>query len=198
MRRSLGLVLVVSVVIAACGSGGSTPSSGSGTSSGPSQAGTAATQAATKAPADGASSAPTQAMTPTQAPMQTGDTGDSCGLGTYLTYDTRTFCGPAKATVKLGTDTYELTQGECMEDSTLGFVVNLGTTVIGGQDLPKDAPLYFAIVINDDGATATGLLGGSGFAVIEAAVELGADRQSGTVTGTDIEGRALEVSFSCR
>jgi hypothetical protein len=54
----------------------------------------------------------------------------------------RTFCGPAKATVHYGSQTWHFTQGECSKSGGY-FTVNIGTVVLGMSSKPK--PEYFGV-----------------------------------------------------
>ncbi len=178
MRRILGLSLVLVVFAAACGSSG---------------ASTAPTTA------DGSPSGATQ----TAADTGNGsNNGTGCGSGKYLTYTTTTFCGSAKASVKVDSTTFELTQGMCVDDPSIGFAVSVGTTVIGGANLPTDAPNYFGVVQQPgEQAMATGLLGGQGFVVMDGGgsgtVKIAADKKSGSVSGTDLGGKTVVATFTC-
>jgi hypothetical protein len=53
----------------------------------------------------------------------------------------RTFCGPAKATVKMNGKTISYTGGACSTNIGL-FTVNIGTVVLGA---PKNAPEYLGV-----------------------------------------------------
>ena len=55
----------------------------------------------------------------------------------------RTFCGPAKATVKIGTATVAYSGGACSK-SAAGFTINIGTVVLGNL---KKKPEYFGITV---------------------------------------------------
>ena len=90
----------------------------------------------------------------------------------------------------------------CFDDPTPGVGASIGTTVIGGSNLPADAPNYFG-VIQQPGqkAMATGLLGGQGFIVMDGSgsdtVTFAAEKKSGTVNGTDLGGKVVVASFTC-
>ena len=53
----------------------------------------------------------------------------------------RTFCGPAKATVKMNGKTFSYSGGECSKGAGL-FAVNIGTIVLGKL---KNKPEYFGV-----------------------------------------------------
>jgi hypothetical protein len=110
----------------------------------------------------------------------------------------RTFCGPAKATVKLGGASVAYKQGSCSR-SAAGFTINIGTIVIGNG---KNKPEYFGITVK---ATA-GAHAYSGVAVVHAGksyavlgtVTLKAGLKSGTFSGK-VFGSPTKIagSFSC-
>jgi hypothetical protein len=110
----------------------------------------------------------------------------------------RTFCGPAKATVKLGSASVAYANGSCTK-STAGFTINIGTVVIGNL---KKKPEYFGITVK---ATA-GAHANSGVAVVHAGksysvlgnVTLKAGLKSGTFSGK-VFGSPTKIagSFSC-
>jgi hypothetical protein len=123
-------------------------------------------------------------------------------MGKYLTFDTRTFCGSAKATVTVDSKTYQINGGICAEDSRTGYAVNVGTIVIGGSNLPADAPLYFGLVIETNGnTTATGTVGGKSWTVLTGQgankINVAADKSSGTVDGSDLLGAKVTASYTC-
>jgi hypothetical protein len=110
----------------------------------------------------------------------------------------RTFCGPAKASVKLNSRTVSYANGSCSK-SFAGFTINIGTVVLGTT---KNMPEYFGITVK---ATA-GAHGNSGVAVVHAGkryavigtVTLKAGLRSGTFSGK-VFGSPTKIagSFSC-
>jgi hypothetical protein len=110
----------------------------------------------------------------------------------------RTFCGPATATVKLGSTNVAYKQGACSK-SAAGFTINIGTVVLGNL---KKKPEYFGITVQ---ATA-GAHANSGVAVVHAGksyavlgtVTLKAGLKSGTFSGK-VFGSPTKIagSFSC-
>jgi hypothetical protein len=110
----------------------------------------------------------------------------------------RTFCGPAKATVKLGSTSVAYKQGSCSR-SAAGFTINIGTVVLGNL---KKKPEYFGITVK---ATA-GAHANSGVAVVHAGksyavlgtVTLKAGLKSGTFSGK-VFGSPTKIAgtFSC-
>lgn len=56
----------------------------------------------------------------------------------------RTFCGPATATVKIGSKTVSYRGGSC-SNSSFGWSINIGTVVLGNA---KKKPEYFGVTAN--------------------------------------------------
>jgi hypothetical protein len=110
----------------------------------------------------------------------------------------RTFCGPAKATVKIGAATVAYKQGICSRSSA-GFTINLGTVVLGNA---KNKPEYFGITVK----ASPGTHANSAVAVVHAhksyavlgTVTLKAGLKSGTFSGKAF-GSPTKItgSFSC-
>jgi hypothetical protein len=110
----------------------------------------------------------------------------------------RAFCGPAKATVKLGAKSVAYAQGSCSKSSA-GWTINIGTVVLGNL---KQKPEYFGITVP---ATA-GAHANSGVAVVHASksyavlgtVTLKAGLKAGTFSGK-VFGSPTRISgsFSC-
>jgi hypothetical protein len=70
-------------------------------------------------------------------------TGCTPGVKTIGGSQARVFCGPAKATVHVGSKTIRFSGGECTKSGG-GYVVNLGTfTTVSGSKLP-----YFGLLIS--------------------------------------------------
>jgi hypothetical protein len=110
----------------------------------------------------------------------------------------RTFCGPAKATVKLGSATVSYRGGSC-STSSFGWTINIGTVVLGNA---KNKPEYFGITTK----AAPGAHGNAGVAVVHShksyavigAVTLKPGLKSGTFSGK-VFGSPTKIagSFSC-
>jgi hypothetical protein len=127
------------------------------------------------------------------------------------------FCGPAKATVKLGSKTYQFTSGMCAKTSKY-FYLNLGTEVLTG---PKGTTSYFGLLVGaypganpgtkaspKDGTYSGGLvtvrwkgkdaiLNGAGDPNVKITLKKG--RTAGTFTGTTFLSPKVKVTgtFSC-
>ena len=110
----------------------------------------------------------------------------------------RTFCGPAKATVKLGSATVSYHGGACSK-SSFGWTLNIGTVVLGNA---KNKPEYFGITAK----SSPGAQSNTGVAVVHShksyavigTVTLKAGLKSGTFSGK-VFGSPTKItgSFSC-
>ena len=95
----------------------------------------------------------------------------------------RAFCGPAKATVKIGGSSVSYRNGACSK-SSFGWTINIGTVVIGNL---KKKPEYFGITV----PAKAGAHSNSGPAIVHAGksyavlgnVTLKAGLKSGTFSG---------------
>jgi hypothetical protein len=111
----------------------------------------------------------------------------------------RTFCGPARATVRINRKTVLYTGGRC-EKSPAGWSINIGTVVLGAV---KTRPEYFGITVAaTPGSHANAAVAvnhaGQGLAVTGNTVTLRPGLKSGTFTGS-VFGASSPVSgsFSC-
>jgi hypothetical protein len=112
----------------------------------------------------------------------------------------RTFCGPAKATVKIGGSTVAYKGGQC-ETSSAGWSLNIGTVVLGQS---KTKPEYLGVSVSkakpgSQPAVAVAVdHANKGYAVIGGTVTLKPGLHAGTFTGTAF-GLSSKVSgsFSC-
>jgi hypothetical protein len=111
----------------------------------------------------------------------------------------RTFCGPAKATVKLGSSTVKYAGGECSK-SSFGWTINIGTVVLGNL---KKKPEYFGITVTPAKA---GSHARSGPAIVHSStsyavlgtVTLKAGLKSGTFSGKAFGSpQKISGSFTC-
>ena len=122
----------------------------------------------------------------------------TAGVKTVGGITQRTFCGPAKATVLYGTQTWHLTQGQCSKSGGY-FTVNIGTVVLGMTSKPK--PDYFGLTAQGAKAVAIAVdHGGKGYAVRAdtAKVKLLPGQKGGTFSGTSFaDGSKVTGSFSC-
>jgi len=111
----------------------------------------------------------------------------------------RTYCGPAKATLKLGRKKYVFKGGNCsISDST--WMLSIGTITISGK--PKKAYLGIAVFSKKAGthlAAVSWQLHGTSQSLSNAKVTLAKGLKKGTFTGSR-GGRRGKVtgSFSCK
>jgi hypothetical protein len=124
----------------------------------------------------------------------------------------RTFCGPARATVRLGGKTLRFTQGDCV--ITKPYVtVNIGVWAPGASHPPN----YFGVDVGrlpgtsfppaaKDGTFKHGVAlafdyGGTSYSavseVLPTTATLSSNRTRGTISGKTITGVPLSASFRC-
>src|SRR5215203_3100228 len=96
----------------------------------------------------------------------------------------RTFCGPAKATVKMNGKTFSYSGGECSKGAGL-FAVNIGTIVLGKL---KNKPEYFGVAAAHAG-TSRSIIG-----TVAIKVGLKGGTFSGKVFGSST---VISGSFTC-
>jgi hypothetical protein len=110
----------------------------------------------------------------------------------------RTFCGAAKANVKIGATSVAYVQGSCSK-SAAGFTINIGTVVIGNL---KKKPEYFGITV----PAKAGTQANSGVAVVHASksyavigtVTLKSGLKAGTFSGKVFGSpQKISGSFTC-
>jgi hypothetical protein len=111
----------------------------------------------------------------------------------------RTFCGPAKAIVRIDGRTVVYKGGECSK-SSFGWAINLGTVVLGNL---SHKPEYFGIAANakpgvQHKGTVAVVHAGKPLAVSAGTINLKAGLVSGTFSGK-VFGAATRVtgSFTC-
>jgi hypothetical protein len=114
----------------------------------------------------------------------------------------RVFCGPAKATAKVGSTAYRFAGGACQKAP--GFSVNVGTLSFAssarvsyfGISLPKAKPgTYTGTQVTlsfNVGKQRHSLVSSAGAKVV-----LGPGVRSGTFAGKDLLGKAITGSFTC-
>jgi hypothetical protein len=199
MKKFTAVVLVAVFAVAACASSGSGSPAATPTGNGSA----ATTSTATNSVATGSTTASTAttAAAPTQGAGT--NTGAGCGDGTWQGKKTKTFCGTAKATIKVGGTTYTIPSGQCVYDASYGFAINTGTMIVGSSDLGNGSFMYFGVVQQPGGkAMATGTMGGVTFVITDGSgsdkVTIAADHQSGSATGTALlTPDAISASFTC-
>jgi hypothetical protein len=107
------------------------------------------------------------------------------------------FCGPATATVTLGSTTVQIASGWC-ETNAAGYSVAIGTQLFGSPS-PTQEPDMLNILADPN--TGSGSIGGvvahKHWLLIGQSVTFGAGKTSGTFTGSDVSGAAVHGSFTC-
>jgi hypothetical protein len=206
MTRPIRLLLVavsIALVVAACG-GGSSSNDAAGKKTTTAAASGATTTAASAGPGAGSSGK------------------CKAGLGTVAGVQSRTFCGPATATVTVGSTALTFKGGQC-ESGTGYLTVNIGTVALGALKDPSQKPAYFGLVAGDlskapggaavagdqkspaitgDGAYAgqpliTGNSGATAIVLKASTLTLSDGQKKGTFSGTGLDGAAVTGSFSC-
>jgi hypothetical protein len=178
MRRFIALVLIGTVALAACGS-------------------------AAKSTEPGAASAPASSQAAAGAPVSGDCPASGYTEGTYAGNATRVFCGTAKATVKVGGTTYEISGGQCNYDPSAGFAVTIGTVVINGDNTAADGPQSFVVLLLPGSkGRASGIVHGVYFVITDGTgtntVTVAADHKSGSATGTaTTTDDTVSATFTC-
>ena len=110
----------------------------------------------------------------------------------------RVFCGPAEATVHVGSHTYRLHGGSCIRVPS-GFALNIGTMSLAPTPRP-----YLGIVLESskpgrhDRPTVALNTNGKRIALRSTStVTLSAGGAKGSFSGRDLAGRAVSGTFSC-
>lgn len=105
--------------------------------------------------------------------------------------------GPATATVTLGSTAVQLTSGWC-ETNAAGYSVAIGTQLFGSPS-PAQEPDMLNILANPTTGSGSigGVVGHKHWLLIGRSVAFGAGKMSGTFTGSDISGAAVNGSFTC-
>jgi len=138
------------------------------------------------------------------------------GVRTVAGHNARVFCGPARATVRVGTKTLRFSGGECTRGAKW-FNLNIGTVVLAARTQPLP---YFAVAVGQylganpgspaatkDGTYPKGLVVTrapgvvadlNGYATTNVKVTLSRHRTAGTFSGTtQFGGVHVSGSFSC-
>ena len=124
----------------------------------------------------------------------------TAGVRTVGGATVRTFCGPARATVKAAGKTFVFSGGQCTVSSGF-FTVNVGSITLGPQSKPKFA--YLGIDVKPPRAglhrnqVVSWQVPGKGYALIGATVTVSAGLKGGTFTGRLIGGGTATGLFSC-
>ena len=136
------------------------------------------------------------------SPLHTGNSTCSPSVRSIAGAPARVFCGPAKASVKVGSATYAFAGGACLKRPR--FSVNVGTLSF---DPGAKAPYFGLSLPRARAGTYTGkqvtlsfTAGAQHIALATRAatrVVLRAGLRSGTFAGSDLLGKTVSGSFSC-
>jgi hypothetical protein len=126
--------------------------------------------------------------------------GVSCTAGTRTVSGVteRTFCGSAKATVHVGSQTFGFSQGQCTKAPY--FAVNIGTVVLGASS--KHLPEYFGVTAQKTGGKVKAIAivfdhAGKGYPVRPDTAKISLSGTKGTFSGETFTGTKVSGSFSC-
>ena len=194
--RPISLV-VLALAMTACGSSGGTQAPGGTGSAGV----VAAASAAGGSPGAGHSTGPGLTPAAPSGGSSTCPAGLTSGHAKYVLsgFEAWHFCGPATATVTLGSTTVNITSGFCDTPAAGMFSVSIGTQLFG--DPPESvSPDYLNIlIVAADGKTDPGgMVGHKRWLLVGATITFAADRHSGSFSGAAIgSGTAVHGSFIC-
>jgi hypothetical protein len=130
-----------------------------------------------------------------------GGSGCTPGVRTIGGGNARVFCGPAKATARIGGKTFRFVNGSC--DRGSGFTLNIGTIAVGsassrpyfGLDVPGNHPgTYRTATTTVSFHTANRRFS---VALDTPTVVLAAGLGAGAFSGRDLLGRSVRGTFTC-
>ena len=133
------------------------------------------------------------------------------GNKTYGGVRARTYCGPARAVVKIGDRTLRYRGGSCIRNR-VAVELGIGTVILDSRDPNRPRPRSFGISVGrifgvgeparHDGSHDSVILayvdGGKRHASFEATAELSGGRTRGTFTGRLLTGEPISGSFRCK
>ena len=199
--RPTSIALLV-MAVTACSSGGSTvaPATGAAPSSAPTDSAMAATQLATvPIMTAGAPSVATAVSSGGSSDCQPGSTGGHARY-TIGGYEAWHMCGPATATVTLGSTTAHIAGGSCSVPAAGVYDVAIGTQVFGDAPASLEPDFLNIYIVSADGLTDPGgVVSHTGWLLVGASVTFGPNKMSGTFSGTTINpGSTVTGSFTCQ
>jgi hypothetical protein len=124
----------------------------------------------------------------------------TAGVRTVGGATVRTFCGPAKATAKIGSKTFHFTGGTCAVEQGM-FTVNIGSITLGAGK-PKYA--YFGLDAKPPKAGAhpnqivSWQFAGQRYSLLPVKVVLDAGLHSGSFSGSVLTGGSGSGTFTCK
>jgi hypothetical protein len=139
------------------------------------------------------------------APAGSAAAGSACvpGKTTVAGKAAVRFCGTAKATATVGTQTFRFAGGTCALSGSY-FTVNIGTLLVHRVAGAKPGPSsYFGLTLTPP-TTGTHLkqtlvwtTGGKAYSVLGNQVTLKVGRKGGTFIGKSLNGKKVTGTFSC-
>jgi hypothetical protein len=139
------------------------------------------------------------------APSTSSAAGAACvpGKTTVAGKSATRFCGPAKATAKVGAKTFVFSGGVC-QVSGVYFSVNIGTVVNNKLATAKPGPLpYFNIALTPASTGVhltqglTWIVGGKRYAPLANKITINEGLKSGSFSGKAIGGAKVKGTFTC-
>jgi hypothetical protein len=113
------------------------------------------------------------------------------------------FCGPAKASAKVGARTFAFSGGAC-QVSGVYFTLNIGAIIVHKTANSKPGPTpYFGVTVtpSDPGVHLSQVLswtsGGKAYSVLGSRITLKSGLKSGSFTGRSIDGKKVTGTFTC-
>ena len=133
------------------------------------------------------------------------------GNKTYGGVRARTYCGPARAVVKIGDRTLRYRGGSCIRNR-VAVELGIGTLILDSRDPNRPRPRSFGIDVGrifgvgkparHDGTYESVFLGfvdhGKSYGAADAKVELTGGRTRGSFTGRLFTGETISGSFRCK
>jgi hypothetical protein len=130
---------------------------------------------------------------------------------TYGGVRARTYCGPARAVVKIGGRTLRYRGGSCMRNR-VAVELGIGTLILDSREPNRPLPRSFGISVGRvfgigqparhdgsyDSVTLAFVDNGKRYASFEATAELSGGRTRGTFTGRLLTGKTISGSFRCK
>lgn len=139
------------------------------------------------------------------APAASGASGTTCVAGTTTIAGKKAvrFCGPAKASAKVGAKTFTFSGGAC-QVSGVYFTLNIGAITVHRTANSKPGPSpYFGVTITPSdagvhlGQVLTWTSGGKGYSVLGSRITLKSGLKSGRFTGRSLDGKKVMGTFTC-
>lgn len=191
---------LLAIAVTACGSGGGSSQPAAG---GPQASSVMATGSPVAAGhgVTGASAAPGLTAAAPSGGSSICPAGADSGHAKYTLsgYEAWHFCGPATATITLGSATVTISGGSCTEPAAGMYSVSIGTELFG---TPPDSvsPDYLTVlIVAANGKTDPGgVVDHKRWLLIGVTVSFGLGKHSGTFSGVALKGPAVHGSFTCQ